>query len=101
MEFYFSINDFFENPVLEKEYFLKCAPDQLNPFSFDGPVICHSKGTEIQWKPGKNVTVQVERDDDGNEFGVRVESFFNFFDPPGPMTELDDAGTCETNVRFT
>lgn len=85
--------------MLEKEYFLRCTPDQIDPFSFDGPVIYHSKGTQIQWKPGKDVSVQVERDTGGKEFEVKVESFFTFFDPPRTPRD-DDSGTFENDVSY-
>ena len=39
LEFFFSPNDFFENAVLTKTYEMKCVPDDLDPFSFEGPEI--------------------------------------------------------------
>lgn len=84
---------------MEKEYFLRCSADQVDPFSFDGPVIVSSKGTEIIWKPGKDVTKQVEQFGI-KEFEVKVESFFNFFKPPETTTGDEESGASESNVRI-
>uniref|UniRef100_A0A336M5M0 CSON010577 protein n=1 Tax=Culicoides sonorensis TaxID=179676 RepID=A0A336M5M0_CULSO len=81
LEFHFAPNEYFENTVLSKEYFMKCAPEPRDPFSFDGPEIYKSKGTEIKWKSGKNVTME-KRDINGTENEVKGQSFFNFFAPP-------------------
>ncbi|XP_063706116.1 nucleosome assembly protein 1-like 1 [Culicoides brevitarsis] len=82
LEFHFAPNDFFENSVLTKEYFMKCAPEATTPFAFDGPEIFKSRGTEILWKEkSKNVTIGM-REVEGTETEVKVQSFFNFFSPP-------------------
>lgn len=60
---------------------MKCAPDSDDPFTFDGPEIYKTKGTEIQWKEGKNVTIQ-KTNAGGQEIEMKVHSFFNFFNPP-------------------
>lgn len=39
LEFYFSPNEYFENGVLTKTYYMKCMPDEEDPFSFEGPEI--------------------------------------------------------------
>lgn len=77
LEFHFAPNDFFTDAILQKEYFLKCDPEADDPFNFDGPEIFKTRGCEIHWKDGKNVTVELV---DGVE--MKVESFFNFFTPP-------------------
>ena len=43
LEFFFSPNEFFENSVLTKTYEMKCVPDELDPFSFEGPEIYKCK----------------------------------------------------------
>lgn len=43
LEFYFSPNEYFQNSVLTKEYEMKCAPDESDPFSFEGPEIIKCK----------------------------------------------------------
>ncbi|XP_063697056.1 nucleosome assembly protein 1-like 1 [Culicoides brevitarsis] len=78
LEFHFAPNEYFTNEILTKEYFLRCSPDEGDPLSFDGPVIIHSKGTKIHWKPGKNVTVQMERmqDNGEKEFQPQIQADF-------------------------
>lgn len=39
LEFHFSPNEYFSNPVLTKKYFMKCLPDPECPFEFEGPEI--------------------------------------------------------------
>lgn len=95
LEFHFAPNDFFENAVLEKEYFMKCAPETSDPFAFDGPEIYKSKGSEIKWKEGKNVTMQKG---DGGE--VKVQSFFNFFAPPELLEDPNHPLFHEVNVSL-
>lgn len=58
LEFEFSPNEYFENATLTKEYLMKCEPDAEAPFNFDGPEIYKSKGCEIKWKEGKNLTLK-------------------------------------------
>lgn len=43
LEFYFSPNEYFQNSVLTKEYEMKCAVDESDPFSFEGPEIIRTK----------------------------------------------------------
>lgn len=43
LEFHFSENPFFTNKVLTKEYFMKCVPDEHDPFGFEGPEIYKCK----------------------------------------------------------
>ena len=43
LEFHFSPNEYFTNTVLTKEYFMKCKPDDKEPFTFEGPEIFKCK----------------------------------------------------------
>merc|ERR1712184_68967 len=58
LHFYFAPNDYFSNSVLTKEYEMKCEPSEDDPFSFEGPEIFKCKGSTINWKEGKNLTVK-------------------------------------------
>ncbi|XP_012287265.1 nucleosome assembly protein 1-like 1 [Orussus abietinus] len=91
LEFHFEPNEYFTNAVLTKEYLMKCTPDKNDPFSFEGPEIYKSKGCEIHWKKGKNVTVKtIVKNQKHKSRGatrtltkiVQNDSFFNFFSPP-------------------
>lgn len=44
LEFHFSPNEYFTNQVLTKFYEMKCAVDENDPFSFEGPEITKCKG---------------------------------------------------------
>lgn len=87
MEFEFSKNDFFDNKVLTKTYYLQDNnEDVLGELVFD-----HADGDQINWKENKDVTVKVEtrkqRHKSSNKTrvvkrNVPQESFFNFFKPP-------------------
>lgn len=103
LEFFFSPNDHFENLVLTKTYEMKCTPDEDDPFSFEGPEIHKCKGTAIDWKKGKNITVKtIKKKQKHKSKGslrtvtktVQNDSFFNFFNPPAvsddPDIEVDD-----------
>ncbi|NEU33483.1 NAP domain-containing protein, partial [bacterium LRH843] len=58
LEFHFSPNEYFTNSVLTNTYHMNCAPDESNPFSFEGPEIFKCFGCKIDWNKGKNVTVK-------------------------------------------
>jgi len=103
LEFHFSPNEHFENSVLIKKYEMKCTPDEEDPFSFEGPEIHKCKGTVIDWKKGKNITVKTikKKQKHKSKGSVRTvtktvqnDSFFNFFNPPtvsdDPEVEVDD-----------
>ena len=76
-------NPYFDNSVLEKTYRMMDEEEGI---------LEKSEGSDILWKPGKNVTVKVMRKK--NKKGARggkgatkiekCESFFNFFSPPDP-----------------
>lgn len=103
LDFHFSPNDHFENTVLTKSYEMKCEPDAEDPFSFEGPEIHKCKGTAIEWKKGKNITVKTikKKQKHKSKGSVRTvsktvqnDSFFNFFNPPtvseDPEAEVDE-----------
>lgn len=103
LEFHFEPNEYFSNSVLTKEYFMKCTPEEDDPFSFEGPEIYKSVGCTIDWKKGKNVTVKtIKKSQKHKSRGamrsitkvVQNDSFFNFFAPPvvpeDPEAELDE-----------
>merc|ERR1712062_437066 len=88
LHFYFAPNDYFTNSVLTKEYEMKCEPSEDDPFSFEGPEIFKCKGSTINWKEGKNLTVKtVKKKQKHKSKGnvrtitkqVKNDSFFNFF----------------------
>lgn len=102
LEFHFSPNEYFTNTILTKEYAMKLAPDPDDPFAFEGPEIFKSKGCNIEWNEGKNVTLKTVRKRKKHKTRgvvrtvhktIQNDSFFNFFSPP-PIpedgTELDD-----------
>lgn len=91
LEFHFTPNEYFTNTVLTKRYRMKSVPDKEDPFSFDGPEIYACTGCEIDWKKGKNVTEKQIKKKQKHKAGgqvrfvtktIKVDSFFNFFDPP-------------------
>jgi nucleosome assembly protein 1-like 1 len=91
IEFEFTPNEYFTNTILTKSYDLRTGPDEHEPLSYEGPEIVKSKGCEIQWNKGKNVTMKMvkKRQKHKNRGTIRVvtkevqtDSFFNFFSPP-------------------
>ncbi|CAG9540349.1 unnamed protein product [Cercopithifilaria johnstoni] len=97
LTFHFEPNEYFSQTELKKFYTLQVPPDDDDIFEYDGPVIVNTKGTEIDWKDGKNVTKKIikKKQRKGNGAGrfvtktVKADSFFNFFDPP-PMKNKDE-----------
>merc|ERR1719167_18896 len=59
LEFHFAPNDYFTNKVLTKTYEMKCSPDEEDPFTFEGPEIIRCRGSAIDWKKDKNVTIKL------------------------------------------
>merc|ERR1719412_1206944 len=103
LHFHFGTNDYFTNTILTKEYEMKCEPQEDDPFTFEGPEIFKCKGSPIDWKKGKNLTVKtVKKKQKHKSKGsvrtitkqVKADSFFNFFDPPqvpdDPNAEVDE-----------
>lgn len=91
LEFFFAPNDYFTDSVLTKKYFLRCKIDGDEPFAFEGPEIYKCLGCNINWKPGKNITVKTIKKKQKHKArgAVRTiskqvpnDSFFNFFNPP-------------------
>ena len=89
LEFQFAPNEFFQNSVLTKTYFMKCVPDDDDPFAFEGPEIYKSIGCEIMWNAGKNVTEKALKRKGSAVRLFKTDSFFNFFNPP--ELRLDDS----------
>ncbi|XP_073983131.1 nucleosome assembly protein 1-like 1-A isoform X2 [Rhodnius prolixus] len=107
LEFMFTPNDYFTNTVLSKEYFMKCKPDEEDPFSFEGPEIYKTKGCTIDWNPGKDLTTKtVKKRQKHKSKGtirtvmktVKNETFFNFFSPP--QVPDDTAGEIDEEVQI-
>lgn len=103
LEFVFEENPYFTNEVLSKTYYLRSAPDEKNPFSYDGFEVFKSEGCEIDWKPGKDITtktITVKQQNKNNgktrekKKEVERDSFFYFFKPPqmpeGGEDDIDD-----------
>lgn len=97
VEFEFSPNEYFTNTILTKSYEIRTGIDEQDPLSYEGPEIVKSKGCEINWNKGKNVTVKTikKRQKHKNRGTIRVvtkevqtDSFFNFFTPPTGMYYL-------------
>lgn len=91
LRFCFTPNAYFTDPVLTKEYLLKCEPDVDDPFMFDGPEIYSCRGCPIHWLDGMDLTQRVVRrkgppadaDGDQNAANMRkTDTFFSFFGPP-------------------
>jgi len=98
VEFEFTSNEYFTNTILTKSYELRTGPDEHEPLSYEGPEIVKSKGCDIHWNKGKNVTIKMvkKRQKHKNRGTIRVvtkevqtDSFFNFFTPPTGIVERD------------
>lgn len=86
LEFHFDANPYFEDQVLTKTFFLTQPTSPAAGWEFD-----HSEGTKINWKPEKNLSVNIvkkKQKKKGNR-PARVKTseepcatFFNIFDPP-------------------
>jgi len=96
--FEFTENEFFTNHTITKTYFYQNESGYGGDFIYD-----HAEGDEIDWKPGKDLTVRIESKKQRNKNTkqtrvvkktVPTESFFNFFSPPKvPRDEDDDAAS--------
>jgi nucleosome assembly protein 1-like 1 len=88
LEFFFDPNPFFNNSVLTKTYHM---------IEDDEPILEKAIGTDIEWLPGKCLTVKVlkKKPKKGSKNTKPItktevcESFFNFFSPP-EVPEDDD-----------
>jgi len=85
-EFEFSPNPFFEDTVLTKTYEFDEDNDPVG-----------AKGHEINWKPGKNLTVKLKKKKKGGKNRPAItktepcETFFNWFSPPQMPDEDDES----------
>jgi len=89
LAFVFSPNEYFEDEILTKTYLMD--PED------DDECLTKAIGTDIKWKPGKNVTVRTVQKKQKKKGKVRTvkveeptESFFQFFDPPEVPEEEDE-----------
>lgn len=96
LQFVFEPNEYFTNPVLTKDYFIRFTVEDENPLGYEGPDIIKCTGCTIDWKKGKNVTVKVVKKVQKHKGRgtkrtvtktVQNDSFFNFFNPPQVVEE--------------
>eukprot|EP00602_Paraphysomonas_sp_CaronLab_P006793 CAMPEP_0185017852 /NCGR_PEP_ID=MMETSP1103-20130426/728_1 /TAXON_ID=36769 /ORGANISM="Paraphysomonas bandaiensis, Strain Caron Lab Isolate" /LENGTH=367 /DNA_ID=CAMNT_0027547445 /DNA_START=58 /DNA_END=1161 /DNA_ORIENTATION=+ len=97
LRFSFIDNDFFTNTELVKSYTV--SPDLLDD---KAPALTSVEGTEIQWKPKKNLCVTESRKKQKGKSGkkagqvryvtteVAKQSFFHFFADPHMEEDSDD-----------
>jgi len=95
--FEFAENEFFTNKTISKTYFYQEESGYGGDFIYD-----HAEGEKIDWKAGTDLTVKIESKKQRNKNTkqtrvvkktVPTASFFNFFSPPKPPTDEDDATT--------
>ncbi|KAI9790386.1 MAG: hypothetical protein M1816_005204 [Peltula sp. TS41687] len=95
--FQFEDNEYFTNKTIKKTYFYQEENGYGGDFIYD-----HAEGDKIEWKPGKDLTVRVESKKQRNKTTkqtrvvkktVPTDSFFNFFSPPKPPTDNEDAAS--------
>ncbi|KAI6187549.1 Nucleosome assembly protein 1-like 1 [Aphelenchoides besseyi] len=74
-----------KNKLLTKYYKLSIGPNELEDKAlYDGPNIIETKGCEIDWHEGKNITQKVKKQKKSGRQVTKVvpnESFFTFFSP--------------------
>lgn len=95
--FYFQENEYFTNKVLTKKYGV--SPDLLDDKS---PALTLNEGTEIDWKPSKNLCVteitKKQKAKGGKNKGqtrtvktsIPKKSFFHYFSSPKPEDEEEE-----------
>jgi nucleosome assembly protein 1-like 1 len=92
--FEFAPNEFFSNKTISKTYFYQTEAGYGGEFIYD-----HAEGDNIEWLPGKNLTVRIEAKKQRNKNTkqtrivkktVPTESFFRFFSPPKPLSEEEE-----------
>ncbi|XP_057978479.1 nucleosome assembly protein 1;4 [Malania oleifera] len=89
LEFFFDPNPHFKNAVLTKTYHM---------VDDDEPILEKAIGTEIDWYPGKSLTLKLlkKKPKKGSKNAKPImktencESFFNFFNPPQVPEDDDD-----------
>ncbi|KAI6176367.1 Nucleosome assembly protein 1-like 1 [Aphelenchoides bicaudatus] len=98
LKFHFAENPYFVNQTLTKFYRLSIGPNEFEvKHLYDGPSIVETKGCEINWKEGKNVTEKTikKKAKKGANAGksttkvVPNDSFFNFFKPEATQVEKE------------
>jgi len=97
LKFHFAENPYFKDQVLTKYYKLSIGPNGLEEeVLYDGPSIIATKGCEIHWNEGKNVTEKTikkkKKGAHGKAFTTKVvstDSFFRFFSPEVETVEKD------------
>ncbi|KAM7359369.1 milkah [Cochliomyia hominivorax] len=87
IEFMFEPNEFFNNRILTKTYYLNCLPDIDDPLSYDGAEIYKCEGCKIEWK-------QEDKEQDKKGFS----SFFDFFEPPILPDNPEDPNYADINL---
>jgi len=116
LSFHFTQNEFFSNSVLTKQYVLRPDHDPESPLEYDGPEIYKCEGCHIDWKEGKDVTqktIKVKKikskkgsksPDKAVTKEVKIDSFFNFFQPPAvpedPTEEMSDENRATLAIDF-
>jgi len=102
--FEFTENEFFTNHTITKTYFYQNESGYGGDFIYD-----HAEGDEIDWKPGKDLTVRIESKKQRNKNTkqtrvvkktVPTESFFNFFSPPKVPRDEDDDEASDIEERL-
>ncbi|KAJ3107880.1 hypothetical protein HDU97_002812 [Phlyctochytrium planicorne] len=109
LEFTFDSNDYFENKVLTKTYFLINSPDS----TYGDIIFDKAEGTDIKWKEGKDLNYTIELKKQRHKASnktrtvkktVPAETFFSFFTPPSAHDEDDEdeekAGLVEADYEF-
>jgi nucleosome assembly protein 1-like 1 len=100
--FEFAPNEFFSNKTLTKTYYYQTEVGYSGDFIYD-----HAEGDQIEWIPGKDLTVRIEAKKQRNKTtkqtrivkkSVPTESFFNFFSPPKPPKEEDEENDEEADI---
>eukprot|EP00045_Choanoeca_perplexa_P010029 m.100314 g.100314 ORF g.100314 m.100314 type:complete len:462 (-) comp15121_c2_seq1:696-2081(-) len=102
LHFDFKPNEYFENETLSKTYHLVPEADGDDALFYEGPIFKEAVGTEIKWKPGKDVTVKIVKKKQRKKTGAnkgetrtitkrtQQDSFFNFFNPPAVSEDMPD-----------
>ena len=115
IEFHFSENEYFTNKVLTKTYELISEKDENRPFLLAKGHFYKCKGCTIDWKKGKNLSVQIvkskEEDKKSNLNRIvtkeeQQDTFFTFFVTPNedgikPCIKAllnNSKGNCEKKV---
>lgn len=100
--------DFRENPFLRNKTLRKTMHSRIDAEEDGEPMLIRLEGCRIEWKKGKNVTVQVKRKKQKSKTGkghrhVLIDeprsSFFNFFSPPDKVPGEDDDCTEKDEER--